>query len=581
MRRITAVPLLLASALAACTDQPTAPRTSARGIAPEGGPLAGLSTAGATPYAYRCYGSLVSSQAAANEQLRAKYEAWRSTRVSYEGARARVMASADFTWTDEHGVTRPAPYATISEGQGYAMLLAAYMGDRKTFDALDQYRRDFRNNNGAMAWLVYQNGVVADSGAASDADEDIAMALLVAEKRWGGYTANLANAIGVLKTHMVEPATSPNAYLLRPADMPLSWWPVVFPGYVSPAWYRAFAAHTGDAFWTQVAEKSYQFLASIDANAAYQNGSTGLLPDRAKPNGALDNDSTMHRFSWNAIRAPWRLAADAAWNCDTRAQGRLAKMNAFFSGTGPGQGPTGIGSVYRTNGDFLDDDLYGGPDRDPWFYGPLTSAAIASTNPTYKQGMWNETVGMTTFSRYGHELGLLGLLMASGNMHDPMASGGRRTLNDFESGTTSGWWTYVDTNGSTLTKAVVWPAAAGYGMRITYGIASWAGVGTTVNQDWSGYRSIEFWIEGAGTGNTIRVELEDADGERFVHSFVDDFTGWRFASVPLNTTGFPRRTDWQPTTINNGMTLTNVKGLRFEPLGGQGTFGVDRVVLVP
>ena len=72
-----------------------------------------------------------------------------------------------------------------------------------------------------------------------------------------------------------------------------------------------------------------------------------------------------------------------------------------------------------------------------------------------------------------------------------------------------------------------------------------------------------------------------ADGELFDHSFVDDFTGWRFASVPLTVAGFPRRTDWQPVAVNNGLTLSNVKFLRFRPLAGSGSFGLDRVVLVP
>jgi hypothetical protein len=106
-------------------------------------------------------------------------------------------------------------------------------------------------------------------------------------------------------------------------------------------------------------------------------------------------------------------------------------------------------------------------------------------------------------------------------------------------------------------------------------------MGRDVNEDWSGYRALEFWIKGGGTGNTIGVEIEDADGELFDYVFVDDFTGWKFASVPLTVTGFPRRTDWQPVAVNNGLTLSNVKILRFRPLGGAGSFGLDRVVLVP
>lgn len=582
MRRTALLPFFAAAALAACVDDPTGPAAAARQPAaqPPGLPLAALTTTGATPYWYQCAQSLVSSQAAANEQLRSKYETWRTSRVVYDGARARVKADGDFSYTDDNGNTQPLPYGTISEGHAYGMLLAAYMGDKKTFDALEAYRKAYVNRNGLMPWVITQNGVVADSGAASDADEDIAFALLLADRRWGGYWTALNTLLTAIKTHMVEPAGSTHAYLFKPGDMPLSWWPVIFPGYMSPAWYKAFATYTGDPFWNQVSDKSYAYLAGIDAIAAYGNGATGLLPDRTKPDGSLDTDPTMHRFSWNAIRAPWRLAADAAWNCDSRATGRINRMNAFFNGTGPGKGPTGIGSVYRTDGEFLDDDLYGGPDRSPWFYGPLTSAALLSSDGTYKQGMWTETVGMTTFARYGHELGLLGLLLASGNMYDPLAGQQRRTLDDFESGSVTRWWTYVDGSGSTLTRAATQPGATGTGLRVTYSVSSWAGMGITLNENWSGYRALEFWVEGDSTRNTIQLELEDADGELFSHRFVDDFHGWRFASVPLNTTGFPRRADWQPVAVNNGLTLTNVKAIRFQP-AGQGSFGLDRIVLVP
>lgn len=583
MRRSALVPLFAAAALAACTDDPTgSDGPAATVLEPAGGPRAALTTTGATPYTYACGQSLVASQAAANELVRAKYEQWRTNRVEVSGTRARVIADSDYSYASG-GVTRPLPYGTISEGHAYGMLLAAYMGDKKTFDALEAYRSANLNRRGLMPWIIDRYGVVADSGAASDADEDMAMALLVAEKRWGGYSAPLGSLLTAIRTHMVEPAGSTHAYLLKPADMPLSWWSVTFPSYLAPAWYKAFATHTGDGFWTQVSDKAYQFLASIDANAAYQNGSTGLLPDRAKPDGSVDSDTLKRRFSWDAIRAPWRLATDAAWSCDNRARGRIDKMNAFFSGVGPGRGPAEIGSIYRTNGNFLDDSIYGGSDQDPWFFGPLTAAAIFSSNATYKQDMWNKTAPMTKFDDddYGDELGLLGMLLASGNMTDPYATQPRRSLDDFEAGV-SRWWTYADAaTGSTFSKAAVYPGAAGTGLQATYSVASWAGIGINVNQDWSGYRALEFWIQGGGTGNTINVEIEDADGELFDHSFVDDFTGWRFASVPLTTAGFPRRTDWQPVAVNNGLTLSNVKILRFRPLGGSGSFGLDRVVLVP
>jgi hypothetical protein len=105
-------------------------------------------------------------------------------------------------------------------------------------------------------------------------------------------------------------------------------------------------------------------------------------------------------------------------------------------------------------------------------------------------------------------------------------------------------------------------------------------------QDWSAQRALEFWFRGTGSGNTIRVELSDNPGstgaaEIFQHLIVDDFTGWRFASIPLDATGFQRRA-WQPAGApNDGLTLTQVGGITFNPVGGTGSFGLDRIELAP
>src|SRR5690242_3377644 len=127
MRRSALAPLFAATVLAACADDPTGSGPAGRALEPAGGPLASLTTTGAAAYPYACGQSLVSSQAAANEQLRAIYEQWTTTRVEWSGSVARVVADANYTYTSG-GVTHTLPYGTVSEGQGYGMLLAAFMG---------------------------------------------------------------------------------------------------------------------------------------------------------------------------------------------------------------------------------------------------------------------------------------------------------------------------------------------------------------------------------------------------------------------------------------------------------------------
>ncbi|MBM7113288.1 family 16 glycosylhydrolase [Archangium primigenium] len=92
--------------------------------------------------------------------------------------------------------------------------------------------------------------------------------------------------------------------------------------------------------------------------------------------------------------------------------------------------------------------------------------------------------------------------------------------------------------------------------------------------DWRGVRYLNFWFRGTATGDPFRLELRDNGPspdkiERFEYRFQDDFVGWKWVSVPM--TAFKRRTDWQPAGApNDGLTLSAVRGLAFEPLGGDG-----------
>ncbi|WP_084735518.1 family 16 glycosylhydrolase [Cystobacter ferrugineus] len=102
-------------------------------------------------------------------------------------------------------------------------------------------------------------------------------------------------------------------------------------------------------------------------------------------------------------------------------------------------------------------------------------------------------------------------------------------------------------------------------------------------QDWTGVRYLNFWFRGYQTGNRFRVELRDngpsADAaERFESLFQDDFKGWKWVSVPL--TAFTRRTDGQPTGApEDGLTLSGVWGLAFQPLAGNNEAFIDDIEL--
>jgi endo-1,4-beta-D-glucanase Y len=514
-----------------------------------------------TVNAYTCAPSMAPDQAAANTELQNSYNSWKATYVTSSGAGGFLRVRGDNN-------------NTFSEGIGYGMVLSAYMNDKATFDGLWNYAKSHFDSNGLMHWKIDANNNVTGFNAATDGDEDMALALIVADKKWGGYSNDARTLINNIMTHEVEP----NTFVLKPGDV---WGGsgVTNPSYFAPAYYKVFKAYTGDANWDRVADKCYAIIANVNAKTGA--GTTGLQPGWCTAAGdpVAGRPSSDFEYEYNACRVPWRLAKDAAWYCDARAKSQLDKLNAFFRG---------VGAANINDGYALDGRLTG-----QWhnaaFVAPAAAGAITSTDTAYKTSMWNEAVGLTGGGYYHDSLRVLAILFMSGNMHNPMDDANKLVLDDFESGSTSKWAIFKDA-GTTITKSVVSPGMLGaYAMKVEYSIASWGGVsqGFSTGQNWSSYQTFDFRFNGSNTGNIIRLEVSEnrAQGsssdtsERFEYKFTDDFTGWRQFVLPW--AAFQRRIDWQPSGApNDGFTVTEVWGFSFAPLSGTGSFQLDQVELV-
>ena len=111
------------------------------------------------------------SQATANDTLR---QGW----AAYVGR---------FVQPDGRVVDPKAGGITTSEGQAYAMLRAVWMEDRTIFDrtlawATEHLNQGVRDDH---LWAWRWDGRVTDTAFASDADQDAALALLMARRTWG------------------------------------------------------------------------------------------------------------------------------------------------------------------------------------------------------------------------------------------------------------------------------------------------------------------------------------------------------------------------------------------------------------
>src|SRR5438105_11451285 len=96
----------------------------------------------------------------------------------------------EFIQGDGRVIDRSDQDVTTSEGQSYAMLRAAWMHDRATFDRVWRWTQANLRVRGdalyAWRWGRSQNGSwnVLDRHSASDADQDVALALVFGSREW-------------------------------------------------------------------------------------------------------------------------------------------------------------------------------------------------------------------------------------------------------------------------------------------------------------------------------------------------------------------------------------------------------------
>ena len=199
---------------------------------------------------------------------------------------------------------------TVSEGQAYAMLVAAALNDQQHFTTVWAWtKRNLAREDGLLAWR-WKDGQVVDNASASDADLDAARALVVAAAAFGDDqlkaegvrlgTAVLDKETVMTKVGRVQVAGSwanhpPYAYN---------------PSYTSPAANALLAGATDDERWAELD------LGTRAVTTALLN-SADLPPDWAQvhPEGRIDampgapgRADEGVRYGYDATRVPIRFA---------------------------------------------------------------------------------------------------------------------------------------------------------------------------------------------------------------------------------------------------------------------------------
>ena len=293
--------------------------------------------AGGTSTAYFGYQPVPNSQNTGNFDASTWYASWKSNYyVPCGSGQARIA--------NGQGSSN-----TVSEGIGYGMLLAVGNADKTTFDALWAYYQANADVNGLMNWSI--NGCTTGNNnayAATDADEDVAMALVQADSKWGGYKTSATSLIGLIKKY--ETVAGTPSYL-SPGDAANNGGQgpgVVNPSYFAPGYWHVWATYVNDSFWNQLATDAYTMLAQYQtisiADPTNTSYTGALVPEWGTIQGKVQGGAN---YGYNACRTPWRVAVDYAWSGTSAAQTFLQNVSTFIDSRG---GLASIATAYANNG---------------------------------------------------------------------------------------------------------------------------------------------------------------------------------------------------------------------------------------
>ncbi len=364
-------------------------------------------------------------QAALDQDVREFYDFWKAHYVIPVGVE-NGAALYRISYGKEN------PKRTVSEGQGYGMIVTALMAGhdpeaQKIFDGLWRFAREHPscNNPALMAWQVPPGKDDPDS--AFDGDADMAYALILAQAQWGsGADGSYSDAAGTLLSAILASTIGPDSRLpmlgdwVEPDDRKYHQY-TPRPSDFMPAHFRAFARFTGDESWNVVLREVQQLVTDLQDEFSTE---TGLLPDFVSQKDDLYKPAA-HDFlegphddcySYNSCRVPWRLGTDAVVNGDPTSIEHVRKISVWIEGS-TGGNPGAICQGYKLDGQPLkDSDCF-----TTLFAAPFGVAAMA--NPD--QQTWLNTVYDKVRAKhedyFEDSVNLLAMLVMTGNYWDPTA----------------------------------------------------------------------------------------------------------------------------------------------------------------
>lgn len=360
-----------------------------------------------------------------DNDVRVFYDYWKSEYLIEDG----ISADGFPLYRVAFGKSEEAQETTVSEGQGYGMMIVPIMAGydpnaQIIFDGLWAFARAHPSeiDSRLMDWNVPASD---GNDSAFDGDADIAFGLLLADAQWGSagrvnYKAEAEKMIGGILESTIGPeshlpmlgdwidAHGPdhNQYTPRSSDFML-------------VNFRAYGELTNDPVWNDVVLQSQNVITAIQTNHSPE---TGLLPDfivvkdqvpQPAPPDFLEN-ATDGAYNYNAGRDPWRVGLDALIYDDATSRLIVQKISHWVQ-TSAENNPANIRSGYELDGTPLPNSDY----FTTFFVAPM---GVAAMNDPAQQDWLNavyDSVYDTREDYYEDSVNLLCLMVMTGNFWSP------------------------------------------------------------------------------------------------------------------------------------------------------------------
>lgn len=311
---------------------------------------------------------------------------------------------AQFVQPDGRVVDPDAGGISTSEGQSYAMLRAVWLRDRRVFDKVHDWGRRNLNtgvrNDRLWAWKWGKSAdgrwQVLDTAFATDADQDVALALILAFATWKDERyRQQAQAILADLWRLTIIDAAGRRYMLAGDKLCERQICRLNPSYYAPYAYRIFARYDASRDWPALVDTSYYLLGRSAELTATHLPPDWLLLDTQSGRLSLP-DGKLAAFSYDALRVHWRVAMDWELFRDPRAERYLKNSLAWpiERWKASGKLPAAVSSTGSALADYEAGEMLAALMPAMRAHRPQIAAAMErKLRAVYKGGLWTDQAG--------------------------------------------------------------------------------------------------------------------------------------------------------------------------------------------